>query len=318
MINPPSDQFLKRLIQYYKTHSELNCLGIWRGVYNHIRSDLDSENLVGLRNTLDNLYIGDLWGLDYNQKNDWHLPPYQDCFDVCIDIMASELGIEYESYDDAVEKIEKLMGIPFDMPEYPHRPVIKVGHRNIPLRFCVCYYMAYNLNEIKPAPKSILEIGAGTGYFPFIFTKKYPDVRYNIIDLPIISVIQTYIYATMVGEDKIWFHGEEINDFDANLFIYSPDVINDIGSIDIALNHNSFPEIPEDSQAKYLQKIKTSLTEDGFFYSVNWEPENSDQTPVKIACEKNGFKNIARRVFPVEMAVHQQPSHQFYEEVYKV
>jgi len=316
-MSKPSDQFLQRIIKYYKTHSELNCLGLWTGTYSHIREHVDKENLTELRSTLDNLYIADLWGLDYNQKNDWHLRPYEECFIECIDLIALELGMEYNFGTDVVERLESLMGIAFDIPEYPNRPFIKVSYRKVPLRFAVCYYIAYNLEKhLGKSPESILEIGAGTGYFPYIFIKKYPGIKYNVIDLPIISVIQTYIYATMVGEEKIWFHGEEPNNR-ANLLIYSPDTIDDIQGFDVALNHNSFPEMPKDVQSRYLQKIRKSLSPGGFFYSVNWEPHNMDQTPISVACETNKFTRTHRRIFPVEMEVHHQPSETFYEEIYR-
>jgi len=121
----------------------------------------------------------------------------------------------------------------------------------------------------------------------------------------------------MVGEDKVWFHGEPTNE-SANLRIYAPDSIDEIeGLIDVALNHNSFPEIPQDVQEKYLEKMKQLFSSKGFFYSVNWEPHNSDQTPVTVACNKNGLTNISRRLFPVESFVHEQTSIAFYEEIYK-
>jgi len=320
MINfSPSNQFIHRLIHYYKTHTEVSCLPIWTGTYTHLRELIDKEDIVGLRSKLDTLYIDDLWGLDYNQQNSWKLPPYESCFNMCIDTMASELKFYNESNEKTVEHLEKLTSLRFDIPEYPHRPVIKVGDRNIPLRFAVSYYIFHCLtSHLEWEPNRILEIGAGTGYFPYLFTQKYPGIKYNIIDLPIISVIQTYIYATMVGEDKIWFHGEPHNE-NAHLRIYAPGAIDEIeGLLDVALNHNSFPEIPQDAQAKYLEKIKQLLTLSGFFYSVNWEPHNNDQTPVPVACAKNGLTSVSRRIFPIESFVHEQQSITFYEEIYKL
>jgi len=320
MTNPPSDQFIKRLITYYKTHSESSCLPIWTGVYNHLRELLDKEDVNGLRNKLDTLYIDDLWGLDYNQANSWQIPPYDDCFHQCLDTINSELKFYSESPEKTVEELERLVGIPFDIPEYPHRPVTKVGHRNIPLRFAVSYYIFHCLTREFPymcSPDNVLEIGAGTGYFPYLFLQLYPKTKYNIIDLPVISVIQTYIYATMVGEDKIWFHGEPKTN--AQLRIWSPDKIDDIDfTIDLALNHNSFPEIHGDAQSKYLQLMKRTFKSGGFFYSLNWEPHNSDQTPVSVVCERHGFTNVFRRNFPVESHVHNPQNIAFFEEIYKL
>lgn len=309
----PSDTFIKRLVSYYKTHTELSCLPLWTGTYADLREYLTKEDVGLIRKKLDELYISDLWGIDYNQKNDWNLPPYETCFDTCLKTIAYEMGISKES---VIEQLEYITNLKLDIPEYPHRPVIKVGDRNIPLRLLVCYYAFYGLmKNFKTVPKQALEIGAGTGYFPYLFCRRYPELKYNIIDLPVISVLQTYIYASMVGEDKIWFHGEPKSD--AELRIYSPDAIDDIEvGVDVALNLNSFPEIPPDIQSKYLALIRKILTPDGFFYSINWEPTEG-QRAVTVACDESKFTKTHRRNFPVESNVHHGGNIPFFEEIYK-
>lgn len=318
MINElPSKQFIQRLVSYYKTHTDSDCLPIWTGVYGPLRAWLVNEDLDSIRKKLDSIYIDDLWGIDYNQVNSWNIRPYETCFDSCLNLIASELQITNTSREDTIAHLENIVGIDLDMPYFPNRPVIKVGGREIPLRLLVCYYIFLCLRKnIESTPKNILEIGAGTGYFPYLFIEKYPTVKYNIVDLPVISVIQSYIYAKMMGEDKVWFHGED--ETDAPLRIFAPGTIDDIkGEIDVALNLNSFPEIPSNIQSIYLNKIRQLLTPKGFFYSVNWEPHGIDQTPVKIACKNNGFKNTHRRLFQVESEVHPLTTIQFFEEVYK-
>jgi len=317
-IDRPSDEFVKRLIKYYKNHTDDSCLPIWTGAYGPLRKFLLNEDVEEIHKKFDNIYIDDLWGMDYNQKNSWHLPPYDSCFNRCLSTASNELKFHHESKEKSVEKLEEITGLQFDIPEYPNRPVTKVGNRNIPLRFAVCYYIFHCLNTyLQIIPSSVLEIGAGTGYFPYLFIKKYPSITYNIIDLPVISVIQTYIYATMVGEDSIWFHGEPKTN--AALRIYSPVDTDDIeGPIDLALNHNSFPEIPRGVQSKYLKLMEKLFSTDAFFYSVNWEPDRSDQTPVHIACKESKFKNVHRRIFPMESNVHVSSSISFFEEIYKI
>jgi len=164
-------------------------------------------------------------------------------------------------------------------------------------------------------PNKGLEIGAGTGYLAYLFTKFYPNSKYYIVDLPIISIIQSYIYAVMVGENTIWFHGEP--ESDANLLIYSPDTLCQLEeTIDVVLNHNSFPEIPPQVQSQYLNKIKGLFSSNSFFYSVNWEPKGFDQTPTINACSNNGFERISRRHFVLEGKVHESET-EYFEEIYK-
>lgn len=318
MINDlPSDQFIKRLVSYYKTHTDSDCLPIWTGCYGPLRTWLVNEDVDAIRKKLNSIYIDDLWGIDYNQINSWNIRPYEICFDSCLNIIETELGISHGSRENTIKQLETIVGIDLDIPYFPNRPTIQVGGRAIPLRYLVCYYIFLCIKKhLNGTPQNVWEIGAGTGYFPYLFTEKYPTVKYNIVDLPVISVIQSYIYATMVGEDKIWFHGEDKTD--AQLRIFAPGTINDIeGKIDLTLNLNSFPEMPRSVQSAYLNRMRELLTTEGFFYSLNWEPQGIDQTPTKIACADSGFKNICRRIFPVESEVHPSTVVEFFEEIYK-
>lgn len=312
----PSDEFIKRLIRYYKTHVDADCLPIWTGAYASLREYLVNENITAIRQKLDTLYIDDLWGIDYNQINSWKLPPYDLCFDECLSVISRELNIAHTSREDIIQQLEIITNTSLYIDEYPHRPTIQVKDRKIPLRYLVSYYMAHCLSQhFKEIPTDILEIGAGAGYFAYHFTRNN-STKYHIIDLPVISIIQSYIYATMVGEDRVWFHSEPKSDT-SYLHIYSPESIVDLTTkIDCLINHNSFPEIPRHVQSKYLQKVKELLKPSGFFYSVNWEPYNSDQTPIKISCMDTGFTTLSRRLFPLENKVHTSETPDFFEEVY--
>lgn len=313
----PSKEFVLRQIKYFKSHTAGECLPIWDGPYKSLTDNLNQENVDAIITKLESLYIDDLWGLDYNQQNSWQLPPYEICFNECLKVICDELKIDVNRPAEIIiENIESIIGFSLNVTVYPHRPTIDIGHRHIPLRSLVCYYILYCiLKYSKTIPQNILEIGAGTGYFPYLFNSNFKG-KYNIIDLPIISVIQTFIYATMVGEDKVWFHGELKNQT-ANLFIYSPDSINDLTeSVDLVLNHNSFPEMPSFVQSKYLNKIRELLTSNGFFYSVNWEPTGFNQTPTAIACSSNNFECKHRRLFPLESKVHVGDT-PFFEEIYR-
>jgi putative sugar O-methyltransferase len=205
-----------------------------------------------------------------------------------------------------------------DIPLFPKRPVIQISDRNIPLRFVICYYLLHCLrNHLKTKPYKVLEIGAGTGYIPYLFIRHYPHIKYYIIDLTAMSIMQTYIYATMVGEDNIWFHGEPKSDT-ASLYIYSPDSINEFNEpLCVVISHNSFIEFPRHVQAVYLNKMKQLLKPDGFFYSINWESDEAGQTSVINACNSNGFTRTYRKTFFLESQMHPDPSIPYFEEIYK-
>lgn len=313
----PSKEFVLRQIKYFKTHNAGDCLPIWDGPYKSLTDNLIQENVDNITQKLESLYIDDLWGLDYNQVNSWQISPYEICFNECLKVICEELKIDgNRPIESIIKDVEGVVGFPLDIAIYPHRPTINVGTRQIPLRAVVCYYILFCiLKHSKTIPTNILEIGAGTGYFPYLFNHNFIG-KYHVIDLPIISVIQTFIYATMMGEDKVWFHGESESNT-ANLFVYSPDsIIYLTQPMDLVLNQNSFPEMPSSVQSTYLTKIKQLLTSDGFFYSVNWEPNGINQTPTAIACSSNGFTCHHRRLFPLESKVHVGNT-PFFEEIYR-
>jgi SAM-dependent methyltransferase len=280
---------------------------------------LEDGDVEAIHNKLNNMYVDELWGVDHTTANFEGLISDDVVFDNCLKVISSNLNIRNELREKTVEEIENITGMQMDIPLFSKRPVIHVGNRNIPLRFVICYYILHRLrNNLKTKPYNALEIGAGVGYIPYLFIRHYPHIKYYIIDLTAMSVMQTYIYATMVGEDNIWFHGEPKSDT-TSLHIYSPDSINELNEqMSVVISHNSFVEFPQHVQSIYLNKMKQILKPDGFFYSINWEPHGAaGQTSVIEACNSNGFTRTYRKTFFLESQMHPDPSIPYFEEIYK-
>ena len=315
---PLTDDFLRRVMSYYKTHTTNDIIPMWRNVlsaFTPLQRAIYADDIHEVRNILSNIYNGVmLWGIDFRYDAIEDENGYRQRTLKAIQNLANDCMMPCEEVtDEIISTLESKCGCQLNCPIYPNRPVIQIGNRSIPCRFVTSVHLLYKLRQHINQPKEVLEIGAGAGYIAYLFRIYYPQVKYHIIDLPMISVFQSCVYATMVGEDNIWFNGEPKNS-DAKLYIYSPNDTHNISdkSIDFCVNHNSFPEIPQSIQIQYLNEIRRVLVDKGFFYSVNWEPEEKkDQTPTYVSCKKLSFVRSHRALFMGE------DGYSYYEELYK-
>ena len=148
-------------------------------------------------------------------------------------------------------------------------PMICFDERNFSLRFLTMLYSYILLLDRENNIENVLEIGGGTGYLSHIFNRTNLVVKYHIIDLPLVSLIQGYIFSILFGENNVWFHGEPENN-NAKLFLYSPNNIEELNQItfDVVFNQNSLVEIPIDQSQKYVKLIEETLN-NGSFISIN-------------------------------------------------
>jgi len=324
--NSPSDNFIHRLINYYDfENKKIETTKIWTDLlvnFNNLHITLFNEDVESVREVLNNIYLSNsLWGIDWHQPHelikDYNNILNKTIFNICKDL---QIDISENITQDVLLKIEEKTGYSLDFPEFPNRPDIKYYGKNLTARYITCLQVVHHLNKhIKETPKQILEIGAGTGYITYLLGISYPKIKYHIIDLPLISIIHAYIYATRNGEDTICFVNEK-EDPNKNLFIYGPNCYEPLlnQKIDLSINHNSFPEISKNYQQKYLELMKKTFTEKSFFFSLNWEPSSEiDQYHTCNACQDAGFKRIYREHFKGDGEWNwRQDFHPYYEEVF--
>jgi hypothetical protein len=150
-----------------------------------------------------------------------------------------------------------------------------------------------------------VEIGAGFGGTCFWLNKLLPQgiANYTIIDMPYINVCQAYFLAKAFGSEKVRLCGE--TETPATRFTIIPpwaksEVLKD--EINLLLNENSMPEMPENVVKDYLSWAKTKLS--GVFFSYNQEAfagfatdNHVPQTLVpKAVLETGGYTRLSRRI----------------------
>lgn len=124
-----------------------------------------------------------------------------------------------------------------------------------------------HLGRPPRTPLRIVEIGGGYGAMCYWYLcLNTSDVRYTIVDLPIMNVLQGYFLSNALGVDAVSLYREP----DARVRIVPDSALADVESpFDALVNKDSMPEMPYDAVLGYLQWGRSACS--GFFYSYNHE-----------------------------------------------
>jgi hypothetical protein len=213
---------------------------------------------------------------------------------------------------ELVRKIEAAIGFSIGFPEIGAAYGIKIGDSLITFESPEHIYVALRVNDaidthLRPeraAAPRIVEIGAGFGGTAHWLLKIRPAVEsYTIIDLPIINVLQGYFLAQAFGAPNVSFFGEgetaDTTPETQSIRVWPTHALDSIEdeSVDVLINQNSMPEIPEHVVENYLGWAKKKVA--GIFYSYNQEAyspvENVPQVLVPEAVARiGGFKRLTR------------------------
>jgi hypothetical protein len=215
---------------------------------------------------------------------------------------------------ELIAKIERAVGMPINFPAIGAPYGIKIGETLITFETPEHIYVAARINEAinsyvgethARAPH-IVEIGAGFGGTAHWLLKLRRNVgSYTIVDLPPINVLQGYFLAKAFGAENVSLYGED--GLDSNDAVPARTRINvrpahaldavDIEGVDVLINENSMPEMPQHVVENYLAWAKQRVR--GIFYSYNHEAyspfESVPQVLVPEVLERiGGFKRLSR------------------------
>lgn len=215
-----------------------------------------------------------------------------------------------DGLEELIRKIEAAIGISIGFPEIGAAYGIKIGDSLITFESPEHIYVALRVNEaidthLRPeraAQPHLVEIGAGFGGTAHWLLKIRPTIEsYTIIDLPIINVLQGYFLAQSFGASKVSFFGEgkTAGTPPKGIRVWPTHALGSIDDkgVDVLINQNSMPEIPEHVVENYLGLAKNKVA--GIFYSYNQEAfspvENIPQVLVPEAVARiGGFKRLTR------------------------
>lgn len=158
----------------------------------------------------------------------------------------------------------------------------------------LCDALAVHIAQ-RDGPYSVVEIGAGYGGMAYWFLRMSDAaLRYTIVDLPVVNVLQGYFLASALGSDQVSFYGETPE----RIAVLPGHALDSIAPrCDALVNKDSFPEIPPDAAREYLEWARSACA--GIFYSYNQESATefagSAQTVVaELIAETGGFTRLRR------------------------
>jgi hypothetical protein len=234
-----------------------------------------------------------------------------------------EIGWAFkEGAEELIAKTERAIGTSVSFPVIGAPYGIKIGDALITFETPEHIYVALRINEAinsyvealdgnaaAHAPH-IVEIGAGFGGTAHWLLKIRPQIgSYTIVDLPLINVLQGYFLASAFGAQNVSLYGEDGGSVDATTAAGAvpPKLINvrpnhaldalGTAGVDVLVNENSMPEMPQHVVESYLAWAKQRVR--GIFYSYNHEAyspfENVPQVLVpEVLRRVGGFKRLSR------------------------
>jgi hypothetical protein len=139
-----------------------------------------------------------------------------------------------------------------------------------------------------------LEIGSGIGELGMI-AHKLGSETYTSIDLPSSSVIAAYSLMKAIGPENVWLFGEAPSSAFARFYPST----NYSGCLELkshlVFNSDSFPEIPEAEQDRYLDLVCQTMYRSSLLMSFNQEGPFEGQRPINRAISQHGKLKLRSR-----------------------
>jgi hypothetical protein len=213
-------------------------------------------------------------------------------------------GIAFdEGVAELLAKIDQAVGLRMEAPDVGAPFGLDVDSRLITLEMPELIYAAIRLDQAirlhleHPSGDSVsvVEIGGGYGGMCYWFLRLCPDiVRYTIVDLPLIGVLQGYFLSKVLGPTAVSFVGESA----ARVTLFPSVALAEVDTpVDVVVNKDSMPEMPRDAMVAYLEWARLNC--EGIFYSYNQEAASDflggAQGIVSATIDKlGGFRRVRR------------------------
>jgi hypothetical protein len=188
-----------------------------------------------------------------------------------------------DGLDALVERIEQTLGFGIGFPPVGAPYGIQARGSLItmeaPEHIYVACRIARALGDHLPktfsASPNIVEIGAGFGGTAYwlLRLRNLAVQRYTLVDVPNANVLQGYFLSQVFGTSHVRLFGESTGEHPQQpiITILPPQGIGELRErdVDMLINQNSMPEMPEETVASYLAWARETLR--GLFYSYNQE-----------------------------------------------
>lgn len=118
-------------------------------------------------------------------------------------------------------------------------------------------YMTEEISRnVKFEPLNVLEIGGGFGGLAWMLSKKWTIDRYVLVDHPSCLTIQKWFLSQVCPADNFEF--------------LTPDQLDEIGTVELAINTRSFGEMDLVEVQTYMIELERLVSPGGYFFTINW------------------------------------------------
>jgi|UPI00036CB955 hypothetical protein len=188
-------------------------------------------------------------------------------------------------------RLEAELGFPLVFPDVGAPFGVRYGAGILPEHAFSHAYAAWRIGRLGDFG-SVVEIGGGFGGLAWFLRR--PCRRYTILDLPFTNVLQGW-FLLKAGLD-LSLAGEP----EAAIRVLPWWDIERDESYDLAINQDSIPEMPPETAAMYITRIRTIAP---MFYSINQEaaaPNTDDFRQVVVPdliAQDGGYRRLNRQLF---------------------
>lgn len=223
--------------------------------------------------------------------------------------------LQLDSKDVLRRAVERIGATPLP-PQIGAMFGVRFGKGVIPVNHLLHLYTAHRVSTIMADKNgSCLEIGGGVGLLAYVVASM-GFKRYQIVDLPLVNVLQGYLLLKSELAERVQLFGEDKVDAEPSIYISPSSHVKDIpsNSFDLIINQDSLPEMGNETMVGYLKSIQKIGR--GYFLSINQEAQASSGTDsaqgwVYDSCRKEeGLKLLYRTPYWMRKG--------YVEEVYRV
>lgn len=287
-----SDTFIERVVWFYNRYNKDSIpqhSPLWSGIitshFQELHQSLIGNDRAAVRQALSRIWLGGVYGLD--DVVGMHLTEegcqvYEAAFYVALLLTAEQIGVipfwfdwlcgprPQMDPDKLFASVTESLGIAGDFPRIGSIAGSEMNGRFVPWKLRFMLPIAATVKQwFGKWPDRTLEIGGGLGFLAWTAMRMRAS-RYSIVDLPIVSVMQSFVLASALGEESVRFHEEPPSR--ARLNLYPAGKAAEItGEFDLVVNSDSMTEIPKECALEYLRLVSRILCPGGLFLSINHE-----------------------------------------------
>jgi hypothetical protein len=204
--------------------------------------------------------------------------------------------------EELMERVESRLGLPLDFPDVGAAYGTRLAGRLITNDTPDQVYAAARVRAAiratlaeRTSPLSVVEIGGGYGGMAY-WLMRMAGLRYAIVDLPVVNVLQGYFLSQALGHAEVSLYGEERG----TVALVPTHALESVAvPFDVLVNKDSMPEMPREAIVEYLEWARTCCT--GIFYSCNHESrvpfDGAPQNVVpEVLASVGGFELVGRDI----------------------